>query len=546
MKINKKYIKPIVITAVIMIIPFFYVLFFLKAFWDPYSNMKNIPVALVNLDKGEVGKDIVDKIVDSNIMDIKFLDSIEEANKGVKDRKYYASISIPENFTYDLEHLNKTEIVYHSNKKYNFIASQIYEKVAIEIQHSIKEKVGAKVVKKLNEGIEDSANKVSKLNVGLGKINDGSSKIHEGIKTLSGKYEEFDKGVNSLDNGLKTLDTGYDKYRNGVDKAVDGLDKISEGVVSLGDRFPLLKISSNFKKLYNGAKKVKTDNVKNQINEGGIKLKEGIDKLNSGSEKLSSSSALIKNALTQFKDYSKKLDNGIREAHLAVNHSSKEANKKLKELKNLNDFVENSVSLKIVDIDNVDNYGTVFAAYFMSISLWVGSLVIIVVMYYDAKDRFGIFDRNYKNKIKQYGLYLGLVLIQSFILSALVTVNFNFSNLSFPILLASMIISDLAFFSMVYFFIISFDDIGKFLTIILLIIQISASAGTFPIETAPKLFIDIFPFIPMKYSVSLFKEAFAGFDAQFFIPNFATLSELFILFSILIFVVAKLKNKNKV
>nr|MBS9784524.1 hypothetical protein [Oceanivirga sp.] len=85
MKKYKKYVKPAVITSVILLIPFFYVFFFLKAFWNPYDNISNIPVAVVNLDNGEVGKEIVKKLEESRIQQLKNIsinaDEIESFNE---------------------------------------------------------------------------------------------------------------------------------------------------------------------------------------------------------------------------------------------------------------------------------------------------------------------------------------------------------------------------------------------------------------------------------------------------------------------------------
>ena len=67
----------------------------------------------------------------------------------------------------------------------------------------------------------------------------------------------------------------------------------------------------------------------------------------------------------------------------------------------------------------VDNYGTVFAPYFMSLSLWVGALVLFVVLYYDADNRFKLLGRNAPNKILRAFLYLLLAVAQALILGFL-------------------------------------------------------------------------------------------------------------------------------
>ena len=93
------------------------------------------------------------------------------------------------------------------------------------------------------------------------------------------------------------------------------------------------------------------------------------------------------------------------------------------------------------------------------------------------------------------------------------------------------------------------SDVGRFLSMILLIIQISASAGTFPIETSPNTFIKIFPYVPMRYTINLFKEGLAGYDHNFFIFNMQRVGGMLIvavIFNLLLFVYDNLKNRKNI
>lgn len=117
---DKKYFKYIVFIAVLLI-PFMYSFFYLKSYWDPYGNMDNIPVAIVNLDEGDKGEVLTNKLVDANVLDFEVVDR-SEAKKGLTNKKYYAVITIPEDFTENLlsageENKTKATIVYSPNQK---------------------------------------------------------------------------------------------------------------------------------------------------------------------------------------------------------------------------------------------------------------------------------------------------------------------------------------------------------------------------------------------------------------------------------------------
>lgn len=531
-KINlKKYIA----IFVILIIPFFYVFFFLKAFWNPYEKLDTVPVAIVNLDKGNIGAEIVKKLKDSKKMKVEEVSSDEIALNGVKDRIYYSSITIPENFSDNITSLQKNEIIYRSNKKFNYIASQLYERAAIEIQNTVKNTISNQIEGKLHDSIKESASKIDELSNGLSKINDGSKQLEEGLLQLQ-------KGVNKFNvDGVNQIKGGVQQYVDGVDKATDGLDQISGGVIKLGDTLKILKINSNFKKLYNGAKEVQNTNVKEKLTRGGYELNKGVDNLESASRE-------IQKGVNKIYEGSKKLNSGITTANNSVKNSVKESKIKLEKIGNIDEFVQNSVNLKVENIDNVNNYGTIFATYFISISLWVGNLTIVITLFYDRDRRFGIFDKE-NTGIKQYLAYICLSIIQTFLLSFLILSTFNFDKLNLPIFLIGMLSVNLVFFNIIYFMNRISSDVGRFLSMILLIIQISASAGTFPIETSPNTFIKIFPYVPMRYTINLFKEGLAGYDHNFFIFNIQRVGGMLIvavIFNLLLFVYDNLKNRKNI
>jgi putative membrane protein len=148
--------KNVVIIA-ILFIPFLYSFFYLKAYWDPYGegNMDNIPVAIVNEDKGDKGKSLVDKLIDSKVLKFN-ITSKAEAKTGLNNKKYYAVISIPSDFTNNLKSANEDEkipatITYSPNQKTNYLASQIISRVVLTVEKEVRSEVSETVVKNLSD-----------------------------------------------------------------------------------------------------------------------------------------------------------------------------------------------------------------------------------------------------------------------------------------------------------------------------------------------------------------------------------------------------------
>lgn len=96
---NKKFFK-IIIFIVVLCIPIIYSFFYLKSYWDPYGNLTDMKIAIVNLDKGvdgtNQGSELVKELKDKDVMDICEV-SQDEANEGLQNAEYYATITIPSN-----------------------------------------------------------------------------------------------------------------------------------------------------------------------------------------------------------------------------------------------------------------------------------------------------------------------------------------------------------------------------------------------------------------------------------------------------------------
>ncbi len=593
-------LKRFLVIAVLLIIPFLYTFFFLKAFWDPYARLNRIPVAIVNLDKGNKGKAILEKIKGKNIMKMVVFSSEKEATRKMYNREVYAVIIIPEDFTGSLEKAGTSErnepvIRYLTNKKSNFITSQIYDRVMIQVQKNIENEVSSQAVTVLSDTIQSSVDKVkiirdgfhtmndgtNKLNNGAVKLDDGAKKLNDGIATLRNGYQEFNTGIRTYTNnmdklsaGYETFDSGINKYVSGVNKAADGLDQISAGVLVLGNKLSVLKLNKDFEKLYNGAKQVQEQKVARQLKEGGDRILEGSGKikasigavptvvpdkpatLSEGIHKISNASLQVQDGIEKLADGSSQLKNGTSELakgtnilHSGVNSAARKFDSEIKTneekaegLTGFGEFMKESVALETDNKNNVNNYGIALAPYFISLSLWVGALVLIIVLFYDANDRFHVFSRNYYNKNHQLLAYLGLINIQATIFSTLLYVFFNLNLTNDLLLIVSIFLISASFFMIIYFFILAFGDFGKLLAIIMLILQLCASGGTFPIETTPVFFQKVYPFMPMRYSIGLIKESIVDIERHFLTNNLVVIIGLFIVFLILNLIVIQIRK----
>lgn len=372
----------------------------------------------------------------------------------------------------------------------------------------------------LNQGLDT-------LKSNNASLNDGAKMLKTGLDTLNSNSNALNQGANELSNGANALNTGIDSYTSGVDSAADGASQIKDGTSALVSKIPLL--SDGVNALDNGAEKLSTgllqlnskvpalSNGISALADGSSQLLTGADKLSTGAKDVSDGASQLDSGVDTLKtgayslnDGALQLNNGINTAKKEVDSSVKDTKQQLKALNGLAEYAEEPVSTVTEYIQPVENYGSAFAPYFMCLSLWVGGLMIYFGIYLDYNRKIKSLTKD-SNRIILRTLSFGLISIAQGILLAVVIKDILHIIVNNPLMLfLSCILVSLTFMTIIQFCIINLGDAGKFVSLLLLILQLTSCAGTFPIETQSGFFRAINKILPMTYSTQLFKEAISG------------------------------------
>ena len=224
----------------IIIVPLLYSLLFLAAFWDPYTRLKSMHVAVVNLDKGSTkdgeqvnyGKEITDKLKDNTEVGWQFT-SYDDAKEGLEGKKYYAMFVIPDDFSSKITSSQTSKpvapaIMYSSNDKKNFIAAQIDGKVEVMLK--------AEIIKSMTEkGTTVVFDKLTEIKDGMIKAADGSLKLADGNKKLNDKIPEMKDGVGKLVDGSSQLADGIGTLKDKLPEMKDGVGQLANGSGQIAD-----------------------------------------------------------------------------------------------------------------------------------------------------------------------------------------------------------------------------------------------------------------------------------------------------------------------
>lgn len=237
--------KMIVSIVAVLFIPVLYSGMFLWAFWDPYANLKSIPVAVVNEDQGTtyegeemaLGEELTKKLIDSQQFKFEEVSS-DKAKKQLEDLDYYMIIRIPENFSEHATTLldespSKLVIDYIPNEGYNFLGAQIGETALDRIKAEVNSQVSKTYAEQLFTSITKLGDGFTEAADGAGELDNGAKKIVDGAQDLEGYLEQLAASTIELSDGTDELTTGAKKAASGANDLAKGIATIEDGSTQL-------------------------------------------------------------------------------------------------------------------------------------------------------------------------------------------------------------------------------------------------------------------------------------------------------------------------
>lgn len=351
--------------------------------------------------------------------------------------------------------------------------------------------------------MSDPANtqNIAALKTYTASLKDASAKISAGMTKLS----DATAGIPTLKEGITQLKNGLISAQSGAKQLASGTKTLNSGISSLNEATQKILSATN------------------QLSDGSGKVDDGASKLSEGASDL---------------------NNGINTAKDSVNSSITDANDQIKSLNGLSDYAQKPVEVNENAINPVPNYGTAFAPYFLCLSLWVGALIIFVAIYLDADNKFKILSRDSDNKVLRCFIYLLIGLAQAVVLGIALKYCLGLTINHMALYFFAICLSSMVYIAIVQFFMVFFKDLGKFISIALLILQLTSCGGTFPMETVPTFFNVIYPFMPMTYSVGLLKEAISGTTTTYALSNSLVLIGILVVFTLLTLICGAIKSKR--
>ncbi|MGT2715263.1 YhgE/Pip domain-containing protein [Streptococcus respiraculi] len=233
-------------------IPALYNLSFLTSMWDPYGNLKDLPVAVVNDDRPSafqgkdlrIGQDMVKSMKEGESLDFHFVSS-EDAEKGLEAGDYYMIVTLPADLSQKAATLltDKPEpltINYQTSKGHSFVAAKMGESAMNKLQESVSENITQTYTRavfssmsQMQDGLHQAASGAQELSQGSQALAIGGQTLSNGLGTLATSTQTLSDGAGQLQSGLVQYTDGVAQAATGGTSLVNGLLPYTNGVESL-------------------------------------------------------------------------------------------------------------------------------------------------------------------------------------------------------------------------------------------------------------------------------------------------------------------------
>ncbi|MBT2448477.1 YhgE/Pip domain-containing protein [Streptomyces sp. ISL-43] len=238
----------------LLLLPLLYGALYLWSFWDPYSRLDKVPVALVNSDQGatvdgkriDAGDEITRKLHDSKTFDWREV-SAEEAAEGLEDGTYYLSLTMPADFSTKIASSSGEDpatgaLQVRTNDANNYIVGSISRTVFSEVRSAASTNASRGFLDKIFVNFSDLHDKTAEAADGADKLTDGAGKAQKGAKDLAEGLETAKEKNGEITGGLKKLNGAAGQLETGTKDIAAGTQRLADKVGGAADKArPFLK-----------------------------------------------------------------------------------------------------------------------------------------------------------------------------------------------------------------------------------------------------------------------------------------------------------------
>ncbi|MCL2492920.1 MAG: YhgE/Pip domain-containing protein [Clostridiales bacterium] len=350
-------------------------------------------------------------------------------------------------------------------------------------------------------GLPDAA-QLTQLAAGAAQLNAGVDTYTGGADTLKSELGAYVSGADTYAAGVESLKSGLNTYVSGADTYADGADSLKSGVNSY---------VAGVNTFAGGA-----DSLKSGVNT----YVAGANTFVSGALALQDGASAYADGVEAYVSGADKLADGVNTFQSGVTSLQG---------RGLKTYLTDPVQATQTDLSDVPNYGTGFAPYFCSLALWIGALLTALVIPAALAKKDGNEEgerlpaepasggggplrptRAFNLVVPHYLLCAGIGILQAALL-VVVIFGLGIHVASWPWLFVVFVMTALTSSAIITTLVGLLGRVGQLLSMIILIFQLTASAGTFPLQlSGAQMFTTLHPFVTFTYSIDALREVISG------------------------------------
>ena len=336
----------IIVMIGISLIPALYNIIFLSSMWDPYGQVSELPVAVVNKDKEasyngqtmRIGEDMVSNLKENKALDFHFVNE-EEGEKGLEDGDYYMVVTLPSDLSEKAtsiltNHPEQMQIDYQTSSGHSFIASKMSDSAMTQLKQTVSTNVTETYTKALFQKMNDLKSGINKAAEGSEQLANGADQLVTGSQTLttnlntlanssvtfSNGADQFTKGLSSYVSAIEQLHIGLGTFNSGLQSYTNAVSQVDTGLGQLASKTPELVTGVN--QLNTGIKSY-TGGV-SQLDTGLNQFSVGVNAYTNSVKELSNGTSQLSNQSDTLRDGMEQLNTGIKEISSQLESSSQQ------------------------------------------------------------------------------------------------------------------------------------------------------------------------------------------------------------------------------
>jgi putative membrane protein len=554
-----KQTKMNVVTLILVAaIPAIYTICLTAANQDPLGRLNNISAAIVNLDQPvkhddkdlALGADLTEELLtnsDPKNFHWRAMDA-GAAQDALDQGQIYAVLDIPADFSKNVASLSggplsarPAALTISTNDSSNLVVGTVSATVGQALEKSLSQKISKDYLANIYLGFNTAHSAIADASAGAEKLHEGASSAQSGADKLSSGLAElkthtdqlktaandFSSASANISNSANQLSTGADSLASsandlsaGAENLMTQVDTLCAYLQAAGSPFAAqictpAGFQGNFAKLKSGIGSLSShlsdlSAGANQLNSGladfsfrAQSLPAGADQLSAAADTALAGAKSLKTGLSDLAAGSQELSHRLSDGSAQIPNYSPEA------INHLSQTASRPVALSSEKLNPVPTYGYGLAPYFMSFALWIGGISYFLM--FPSLNKKALKNRApvWQITLKSLAPSLIIALAQTLIaLAAISLIGIKPANL-LPFFAVAAFAS-LAFVIINQALVALLGGAGRFIALLLVVIQIASAGGMYPVETAPDFFQTIHSWLPVTHAVDALRSLISG------------------------------------